>query len=100
MSRHPGRKPFVGRAPVARPPAVPRAEPIRIAPIVSLSMTPEQLEQAKAYATDRPLHGVGLTPSIEPPICDPQRLAELRDQLMGEKEKPLAPPSSGNSAGR
>jgi hypothetical protein len=48
-------------------------------------MTPEQLERAQAYASDRPLHSVGLTPSTEPLIRDPERWAELRDQLMGEK---------------
>ena len=63
-------------------------------------MTPEQLERAQAYASDRPLRGVGLTPSTEPLIRAPERWAELRDQLMGEKEKPSALPSSGNSAGR
>jgi hypothetical protein len=99
MSRHPGRKPFAGWAPVARPPAVPRAEPVQIPPTVSPSMTLEQLEQAKAYATDRPLHGVGRTPSTEPPIRDPERLAEVRAQLIGEKEKPSGHPSSGNSNG-
>jgi hypothetical protein len=99
MSRRPGRKPFARRAPVARPPAVPRAEPVRIPPIVSPSMTPEQLEQAKAYATDRPLPGVGRIPSTEPPIRDPQRLAEIRAQWLRENEGPSAPPSSGNSSG-
>jgi hypothetical protein len=100
MSRHPGRKPFARRAPVARPPAVPRAEPVRVPPVVSPSMTPEQIKQAKAYATDRPLHGVGRIPSNEPPIRDPERLAELWARLMDDEERPSPPSSSGNSAGR
>ena len=100
MSRDPGRKPFARRAPVARPPAVPRAEPVRIPPGVSPSMTPEQIKQAETYATDRPLHGVGRTPSTEPPIRDPERLAELWAQLMDDEKRPSPPSSPGNSAGR
>jgi len=63
-------------------------------------MTPEQIKQAETYATDRPLHGVGRTPPTEPPIRDPERLAEVWAQLMDEKEGPSALPSSGDSAGR
>ncbi len=99
MSRPTGRKPVASKTPVARPPAVPRGETVRVPPIVSPSMTPEQLKQAEAYATDRPLHGVGRIPSTDPPIRDPERLAEIRAQLMREMEMPSAPSSSENSCG-
>jgi hypothetical protein len=47
-------------------------------------MTPEELKQAEAYATDRPVWGVGRIPSDEPPIRDPKRFAEIWAQLSRE----------------
>ena len=92
MSRPNSRKPFAGKTPVASPPAVARAESIRIPPVAKPSMTPEQLEQAKTYATRRPLQRAARTRSAEPRIRDPERLAEVRAQLMGDEIK--APVSS------
>jgi transcriptional regulator with XRE-family HTH domain len=92
MSRPIHRKPFAGKAPVVTPPVIARGEPICVPPVVKPSMTPEQHEQARAYAADRPLHRPARSTSVEPPIRDPERLAEVRARLFGEEGK--APVSS------
>ena len=86
--RPPGRS----KAPGALPPAVPRATPVRVPAVVSASLTPEQLKQARAYASDRPLHRSPRTTSAEPPIRDPARLAEVRAELLGGTEKVVVSP--------
>jgi ribosome-binding protein aMBF1 (putative translation factor) len=85
MSRSDNRKPFAGKTAVIAPPVVARFGPIRVAPTVKPSMTPQQLEQARAYASDRPLRRQVRAGSVEPPIREPERLAKIRAQLMGEE---------------
>jgi ribosome-binding protein aMBF1 (putative translation factor) len=87
MSRSNNRKPFAGKTPVVAPPVGARVGPIRVAPTVKPAMTPQQLEQARVYASDRPLRRPARAGSVEPPIREPERLAEVRAQLMGEVSK-------------
>jgi ribosome-binding protein aMBF1 (putative translation factor) len=92
MSLPNDRKPVASKAPVALPPAPPRGEPVRVPPVVSPSMSPDQSRQAEAYASGRPLHRSTRTTSAEPPIRDPERLAEVLDQLVGGEGKVAVSP--------
>jgi hypothetical protein len=55
-------------------------------------MTPEQRKQAEAHASRRPIRESTARIAGEPSIRDPERLAEIRAQLVG-KEGPSAPSS-------
>jgi transcriptional regulator with XRE-family HTH domain len=92
MSRPHDRKPIASKTLGTLPPAAPRDEPVHLPAVVSPSLTPEQLRQAEAYASDRPLHRSPRTTSAEPPIRDPARLAEIRAELLGGEGKLVASP--------